>query len=74
MFHVRAVRSVAWVALLVVLAGRTQGRVFVSVLAYQPGGSNTNDGLQQSLSGALSDFLLTSTKGWTCPESAGAVR
>ena len=60
--------------LLVVLAGRTQGRVFVSVLAYQPGGSNTNDDLRHNLSGALSDFLLTSTTGWACPESLGAVR
>ena len=60
--------------LLVVLAGRTQGRVFVSVLAYEPGGSNTNDALRQNLSGALSDFLLTSTTGWACPETIGAVR
>jgi hypothetical protein len=60
--------------LLVVLAGRTQGRVFVSVLAYQPGDSNTNDILQQNLSGALSDFLLSYTPGWACAESAGAAR
>jgi hypothetical protein len=58
--------------LLVVLAGRAQGRVFVSVLAYQPGDSNTNDDLRENLSGALSDFLLTSTTGWSCPESVGA--
>ena len=60
--------------LLVVLAGRTRGRVFVSVLAYQPGDANTNDALRRNLSGALSDFLLTSTTGWACPEPVRAVQ
>jgi hypothetical protein len=57
--------------LLVLLSGRTDGHVFVSVLAYQPGDlrSNTNDVLQQDLSGALIDFSLTSTSGWPCPAS-----
>ena len=50
--------------LLVVLSGRTQGRVFVSVLSYQPGRPTSNDGLRRDLSGALSDFLLTATTGW----------
>jgi hypothetical protein len=58
--------------LLVVLAGRAQGRIFVSVLAYQPGVANTTDDLRRNLSGALSDFQLTSTTGWECPESVGA--
>jgi hypothetical protein len=60
--------------LLVVLAGRTQGRVFVSVLAYQPGDANTNDDLRRNLSGALSDFLLTSTTGWACLRPVGAAQ
>jgi hypothetical protein len=60
--------------LLVVLAGRTHGQVFVSVLAYQPGDSNTNDDLRRNLSGALSDFLLTSSTGWTCPATVGAAK
>jgi hypothetical protein len=59
--------------LLVLLSGRTQGRVFVSVLAYQPGRSNSNDGLQQDLSSTLSDFSLTASTVWGSPASADAV-
>jgi hypothetical protein len=55
--------------LLVLLSGRTHGRVFVSVLAYQPGSSNSNDKLRQDLSSALSDFSLTATIGWPRPVS-----
>ncbi|WP_018599918.1 hypothetical protein [Mycobacterium sp. 155] len=47
--------------LLVLLSGRTPGQVFVSVLAYQPGRSNSNDALWRNLSHALSDFSLTAT-------------
>jgi hypothetical protein len=50
--------------LLVLLSGRTHGRVFVSVLAYQPGRNNSNDELQQRLSSAVSDFSLTAATGW----------
>ena len=53
--------------LLVLLSGRTNGRVFVSVLAYQPGGSNSNSALAQTLSSTLSDFALTATLGWPDP-------
>jgi Wax ester synthase-like Acyl-CoA acyltransferase domain len=56
--------------LLVLLSGRTDGRVFVSVLAYQPGGSNSNDKLAQDLSSTLRDFSLTATIGWPGPVSA----
>jgi len=52
--------------LLVLLSGRTHGRVFVSVLAYQPGRPNSNDDLRRDLSGALRDFSLTATTGWPC--------
>jgi hypothetical protein len=58
--------------LLVLLSGRAHGRVFVSVLAYQPDRPNSNDVLRQHLSSVLSDFSLTATTGWGCPER-GAV-
>jgi hypothetical protein len=57
---------------LVVHSGSTRGRVFVSVLAYQPGRSNTNDELRKDLSSALSDFSLTATTGWESLKSVGA--
>ena len=60
--------------LLVLLSGRTHRQVFVSVLAYQPGGSNSNNDLQQHLSSALSDFSLTASIGWPCNEPVGATR
>ena len=59
---------------LVVHSGSTRGRVFVSVLAYQPGRANTNDELRKDLSSALSDFSLTATTGWPCLEPVGAAR
>ena len=54
--------------LLGLLSGRVHGQVFVSVVAYQPGRPNSNDELQQHISSALSDFSLTATIGWSCPE------
>jgi len=51
--------------LLVLLSGRTQHHVFVSVLSYQPGRANSNDDLHQHLSRAVDDFSLTATFGWT---------
>ncbi|OBJ26999.1 hypothetical protein [Mycobacterium colombiense] len=59
--------------LLVLLSGRTHGRVFVSVLAYQPGGANSNDKLEQDLSKALADFSLTATIGWPRPVSVAGL-
>jgi hypothetical protein len=50
--------------LLVLLSGKTHGRMFVSVLAYQPDRSNSNDDLQQRLSTTVSDFSLTTATGW----------
>jgi hypothetical protein len=58
---------------LALLSGRSHGRVFVSVLAYQPGRPNSNDDLRQDLSSVLDDFSLTGTTGWPCPVSADAV-
>jgi hypothetical protein len=50
--------------LLSLLSGRTHGRVFVSVVAYQPGSTNSNDKLLQHISSVLSEFSLTATRGW----------
>ena len=50
--------------LLMLLSGRAYGRVFVSVVAYQPGRPNSNVDLQQCVSSALSEFSLTATTGW----------
>ena len=54
--------------LLGLLSGRAHGRVFVSVVAYEVGGPNSNDILRQHISGVLRDFSLTATIGWPCPE------
>ncbi len=50
--------------LLVMVMGRRRDQVFISVLAYQPGGINTNIALRQNLSDTLSDFVLTARTGW----------
>jgi diacylglycerol O-acyltransferase len=42
-------------------AGRAHEQVFVSVLAYQPGRPNSNDGLRHDLASVLKDFSLTGT-------------
>ncbi|MBV8787608.1 MAG: hypothetical protein JOZ00_13090 [Mycobacterium sp.] len=55
--------------LLVLLSGKTDGGVFVSVLAYQPGADNSNDKLGQDLSDTLRDFSLAATLGWPAPVS-----
>jgi hypothetical protein len=60
--------------LLGLLSGRVHGRVFVSVLAYQPGHPNSNDHLRQHISSALSDFSLTAVIGWPCPEPVSGAR
>src|SRR5829696_5468127 len=60
--------------LLVVHSARVHQQVFVSVLAYQPDRPNSNDDLRQDLSSALSDFSLTATPGWGCPQPVGAAR
>lgn len=56
------------------LSGRTHAEVFVSVLAYQPGRSNSNDELRQDLSSTLSEFSLAGRMGWGCPEAVGGMR
>jgi hypothetical protein len=54
--------------LLSLLSGRAHGRVFVSVVAYEPDRPNSNDELQQHVSNVLSEFTLTATIGWPCNE------
>jgi hypothetical protein len=54
--------------LLGLLSGRVHGQVFVSVVAYQPGRPNSNDDLRRRISSVLSEFSLTATIGWPCPE------
>lgn len=60
--------------LLALLSGRVGGRVFLSVLAYRPGGLNSNDELRHLLSDTLSDFALTGAAGWPAAESVAGVR
>jgi hypothetical protein len=60
--------------LLGLLSGRVHGQVFVSVLGYQPGRPNTIDDLRRDLSSALSDFSLTATTGWGCPQPVGSAQ
>lgn len=43
------------------VSGRACGRVFVSVMAYQPDRLSSNDGLRHELSSVLEDFSLTGT-------------
>jgi hypothetical protein len=52
--------------LLSMLSGRMNGRVFVSVVSYDPGGINSDDILQQHISSVLDEFSLPSTVGWPC--------
>lgn len=52
---------------LALLSGRVRRRVFVSVLAYQPGRLNSDDQLWQDLSNVLDEFSLAATTGWDCP-------
>jgi diacylglycerol O-acyltransferase / wax synthase len=56
--------------LLSLLSGRMNGRVFVSVVAYEPGGSNSETALRQHISDVLDEFALASTMGWPCAEPA----
>jgi hypothetical protein len=52
--------------LLNLLSGRTQGQVFVSIVAYQQDNSNVQ--LQQLIAQTLSEFSLGYPSNWRCPE------
>ena len=56
--------------LLSLLSGRMNGRVFVSVVAYEPTGTNSDSALQQHISTVMDEFSLASTIGWPCAEPA----
>lgn len=54
--------------LLSVLSGRVRGTVFVSVVAYQRGGRNSNSFVHELVSDVLSEFALSTTTGWPAQE------
>jgi hypothetical protein len=54
--------------LLSLLSGRVRGQVSVSVVAYQLDRPNSKAELQQHVASVLSEFSLTATAGWPCPE------
>jgi hypothetical protein len=58
---------------LVVHSGRVHDQVFVSVLGYQPGRTNSNDTLRRDLVSALSDFSLAPMAGWESNDATGAL-
>ena len=47
-----------------VLSGRVNGRVFVSVLAYDPARPRSNRQVQEAIFSTLADFSLTATMQW----------
>ncbi|MDO3640270.1 hypothetical protein Q2100_31310, partial [Mycolicibacterium sp. KC 300] len=50
--------------MMALISAEVNGRVFVSVLAYQPGSVTTNSELRQTLSLIMDDFALPATIGW----------
>ncbi len=49
---------------LAMLSGRVNGRVFISVLAYDPARPGSNRQLQETIFSTLADFALTATMQW----------
>jgi diacylglycerol O-acyltransferase / wax synthase len=60
--------------MMALISAEVNGRVFVSVLAYQPGRLTSNEELRQVLSSIMDDFSLTATIGWPSREPAGEAR
>jgi hypothetical protein len=60
--------------LLGLLSGRVHGQVFVSIVTYQLDRPNSNRDLRQRISSVLSDFALTATIGWPCPQPVTGAR
>lgn len=52
---------------LALASGRVHGRLFISVLAYQPDRLNSNDVLRQDVLGTLQEFALTASCDWPHP-------
>ncbi|MGA9356723.1 MAG: hypothetical protein ACLP3C_18800 [Mycobacterium sp.] len=60
--------------MLALASGRVGRQIFVSVAGYQPGGPNSNGDVQRNLAGALNDFSLTGSIGFSSPAPVGEVR
>jgi hypothetical protein len=60
--------------MLALASGRVGRQIFVSVAGYQPGGLNSNGDVQRNLVGALNDFSLTGSIGFSSPAPVGEVR
>jgi diacylglycerol O-acyltransferase / wax synthase len=60
--------------MMALISAEVNGRVFVSVLAYQPRRLTSNAQLRQVLSSIMDDFSLTATIGWPTHEPAGQAR
>jgi diacylglycerol O-acyltransferase / wax synthase len=59
--------------MMALISAEVNGRVFVSVLAYQPDRITTNNELRQVLSNIMDDFsLTTATIGWPSPMTVPA--
>jgi hypothetical protein len=56
--------------MMALISAEVNGRVFVSVLAYQPGSVTSNEELRQVLSSIMDDFSLPATIGWPTREPA----
>lgn len=52
---------------LALASGRVHGRLFISVLAYQPDRLNSNDVLRQDILRTLQEFALTASCDWPHP-------
>jgi diacylglycerol O-acyltransferase / wax synthase len=60
--------------LMALISAEVNGRVFVSVLAYQPSRLTSNIELRHVLSRVMDDFSLTATIGWPTRQPAGKAR
>ena len=60
--------------LLSLLSGKAHGQVFISMVAYQPDGPNSDDELRQHISSVLNEFSLSANIGWPCPAPVRAQR
>jgi hypothetical protein len=58
--------------LLAFLSATVGGRIFISVLAYQPDRMESTGELQQVISGALDDFSLSADIGWANAETVNS--
>ena len=60
--------------MMALISAEVNGRIFVSVLAYQPGRVTSNSELRHVLRGSSDDFSLSETIGWPTHEPAGQTR